>query len=717
MVGFGASDDIVIKISSDIKEALVGIRKVDVAIDKMDANVGKAAAGIRGATGKMVKSFSLLGVVATAAIGGISLVMSKQAGDMEAYMTTLEQLYGSQEVAAEKMKWLLDFAKRTPFELPGLIEATIKLKAYGIDAENVLKGLGDTASAMGKPINMAVEALADAQTGEFERLKEFGIKAVQITAANAEKLGVDMAAIGETALTSTDKFGKQRVDIIDRNNREVITSTLMSIWNDKFAGGMAKQATTLKGMVSNIKDTMFQASLSIMGFDASIGAFRPDSLFVKVKGVVDNVLTYINQIDFETVAAKVEETVNKIVGYLTKLYEDLAPTWDNLQSIFVSIQGIVGDVFGAFASGESGTMTLTDAINTLTGALAKVFAWIDKHPGITKLAVTIGLAAVAFAYIVPIVASVASAVGSLMLFVGSLATAIGGATSVIGAISAVIAVLGGPITVIIALVALLAAAWTTNFFGIRDKTKTVVEFIKKLFLGMVNFLGPLVVNWINSYIKVFNFLIPFLNKAGLNLNEIAELQFTKLEQTVADTATSIESSTEDITDAVKQVETDIDQSVSGAAASYKELGDVSTAASEELTMSMVKAGVSREDLAKRAEEVASGIISPTAMIQAMPGQIGTEPVVRMVDEQKESNRKLEQLDKLENLSTLSEISTKLDSLKIEVNNYVTNVNRSSSSRSSSGGGSLVDSTKDAAETSKNIVSYNPIITPKLSKFF
>ena len=681
----GTIDELVIKIDSDINGALSGIRKVDRAVDKMDAGVGKAATSIRNATGKIVKSFALVGAAATAAIAGMGIAMSKQSADMEAYMTTLEQLYGSQDLAAEKMRWLLEFAKTTPFELPGLIEATVKLKAYGIDAENVLKGLGDTASAMGKPINMAVEALADAQTGEFERLKEFGIKAIQITSANAEKLGVDMAAIGETALTSTDKFGKQRIDIIDRNNREVITSTLMSIWNEKFAGGMAKQATTLKGMVSNIKDTMFQASLSIMGFDAAIGAFRPDSLFAKVKDAVDNVLTSINRIDFGNVGAKIEEIIN-----------NLAPAWDNLRSIFDSLVGIAGDLFGAFSSGESGTASLIDVVNGLTGALAAVFKWIDEHPTVTKLIATIGLAAVAFAYIVPIVTAVVSAVGSLITFVSALAAAIGSATSVIGAITAVIAVLGGPITVIIGLVALLAAAWATNFLGIRDITKNVVDFIKDIFLRMVNFLGPLVANWINSYIKIFNLLIPFLNKAGLDINKIAEVQFTRLEKTVADTATSIEGSAADISGAMKQVETDMELSATGAAKAYEEFGNVSAATSKELTMGMVKAGVTKGDLAKRAEDIASGLITPAGMVNNIPGQIGAEPAIKIVDEQKETNQKLDKLDKLD------EISTKLDKLKIEVNNYVTNNNASRTTSSVSGSGSLVATTKDTKAVSTDL---------------
>lgn len=612
----------------------------------------------------------------------VSDVFARAVGDSKSKMESLSIAMRTVGPTAHSMG--IDIESTTAY-LGTLFDA-------GLRGEQAATGLKGAFGKLAAPTNAAAAALAD----------------IGLTVEDVNPLTHDFTTILETlngaGIDASDMFkifgqeGQASMAALLANTEGV--RELEAALRD--CGGAAedmatKQLDTLKGTLTLLKSAFEGLMISV----GSMAAPAIKDFAVKLKDAIPHIKTLI------------EDGLVK----LKQIIKDLTPTWENLSSIMASAKGIFTDIFIAISGGNTDTKTFTDAINSLTGALAKVFAWIDKHPGITKLAVTIGLAAVAFAYIVPIVAAVGAAIGSLL---GAFATLqlIWMTTATTGAfIGGIIAAIGGPITVIIALVALLAAAWTTNFFGIRDKTKTVVDFIKKLFLGMVNFLGPLVVNWINSYIKTFNFLIPFLNKAGLNLNEIAELQFTKLENTIADTATSIEGSTGDITDAMKQVETDIEQSASGAAASYQEFSNVTATASEELTMSMVEAGVTRKDLAKRAEDVAAGIISPTAMIQAIPGQMGTEPAVRMVDEQKESNRKLEQLDKLENLSTLSEISTKLDSLKIEVNNYVTNVNKSGSSRSSSGGGSLVDSTKDASETSKNIVSYNPIITPKLSKFF
>ena len=368
---------------------------------------------------------------------------------------------------------------------------------------------------------------------------------------------------------------------------------------------------------------------------------------------------------------------------------------------------------------------------------------------------TLVIAAAAFAYIVPIVTGVIAGVSSLVAFVGTLSAAIGGATTVMGAISAAIAVLGGPITLIIAAIALLAAAWTTNFGGIRDKTKAVVDWVIKLFGGMsdkflailgpigwvvlafrhmdvikdivddiisfvtdgfyamINFLSPLLAKWMNAYIKIFNFLVPYLNKAGAGLNTIAELQFDKLERTVADTASSIEGSTKDISDAIGAVETDIGKSATGAAAAYQGLGDAVTATSDEMTATMAYAGVTRKDLARRAEMIASGVIRPAEMVKSIPNQIGAEPMTGVVNEQKTTNQKLDKLDKL------TEISTKLDGLKIEINNYTTN-NVSSGGGFSGGGrgssGTLVGGVKESKKLGDTIPSYK-IYTPSYAANF
>ena len=637
----GTIDELTIKIDSDIKDALSGIRKVDSAVGRMDKSVGKAASSIRKATGKMVKSFAAVGFAVAAMGAVVSTVLLKSAAEEENVSRLTEGLLKSQGESWDELGVSVDTYLKKLERLTGYNDTDLQvsfnsLLSMGMDYQSALKAMTsvtDLAFSKNMDLESSAKLIGKAFVGETGELKRYGI-------------------ILDDSLDASEKFAGL-TDFISTN----LTSA-------------TARTDTFTGKLNVLKNSLL-----------NIGEAKMDKLLDPLSGIIQRIIDQLPTL--ESYVTTAFETMRTTIT-------ELAPTWDNLSSIMDSAKGIFLDIFNAITGGSSDMSTFTNAVNTLTGALSSVFAWIDKHPGITKLAVTIGLAAAAFAYIVPIVTTVVGVVGGLISFVSALALAIGGATSVMGAISAVIAVLGGPITVVIGLVALLAAAWTTNFFGIRDITSKVVDTIKSLFMGMVNFLGPLVADWINNYIKLFNLLVPFLNKAGLDMNKIAEVQFTRLEKTVADTATSIEGSAQDISGAMEQVETDIEQSTTGAMDAYTKMSDVAATTSEELTMSMVKAGVTRSDLAKRAEDIASGLITPSAMVKNIPGPLGTEPALKIVDEQKETNLKLDKLDKLDKLS---EISTKLDKLKIEVNNYVTNNTTSRSTSRSSGGGGLVVSTK------------------------
>ncbi len=72
----------------------------------------------------------------------------------------------------------IGFRGQEPYELAEVNEAFVQLRTRGMDpTKGLLKTLGDTSAAMGQPIMQAVEAVADAVTGENERLKAFGITA------------------------------------------------------------------------------------------------------------------------------------------------------------------------------------------------------------------------------------------------------------------------------------------------------------------------------------------------------------------------------------------------------------------------------------------------------------------------------------------------------------------------------------------------------------
>ncbi|MBF0358857.1 MAG: hypothetical protein HQL70_09635 [Magnetococcales bacterium] len=149
---------------------------------------------------------------------------------------SLKTVTGSTENAKRAMETIKDFAKQTPYDLAQVTQAFIKLKAMGLDANTEsMRSYGNTASAMGKSIMQMIEAVADAATGEFERLKEFGIK------ARSEGNKVSFTFRGVTTT-------------IGKNARE-IEGYLRKIGQVEFAGAMSEQMKTLSGEASNLGDS------------------------------------------------------------------------------------------------------------------------------------------------------------------------------------------------------------------------------------------------------------------------------------------------------------------------------------------------------------------------------------------------------------------------------------------------------------------------------
>lgn len=121
------------------------------------SNVAKSAIGVGAAT------------TGALAIKGTKDMVS-QASSMEQYRNTLNVVMKDNKKAGETFKWAVDYANKTPFETGDIVDGTVKLQSYGLEAQKVLPYIGDMAAAMGKGMDQAVEAVADAQTGELERL-------------------------------------------------------------------------------------------------------------------------------------------------------------------------------------------------------------------------------------------------------------------------------------------------------------------------------------------------------------------------------------------------------------------------------------------------------------------------------------------------------------------------------------------------------------------
>lgn len=199
-------------------------------------NTQQGMKSIRSGLSGVQKAAGLVGV----ALGSIGLAqmasefvrVNKEFQSLEASLTTVT---GSTAAAGAAMKNLEEFAKKTPFQLSEVVDSFIKMKALGLDPSNAaLESFGNTASSMGKSLNQMIEAVADASTGEFERLKDFGI--------TAKQQGDEVT------------FTFQGISTTIRKESSLIQNYLEQIGRVQFAGGSTRQMETLGGALSNLSD-------------------------------------------------------------------------------------------------------------------------------------------------------------------------------------------------------------------------------------------------------------------------------------------------------------------------------------------------------------------------------------------------------------------------------------------------------------------------------
>lgn len=225
------------KLSADVDTLDAALKRNLITTKEANALIGKLqsqAAGGFGAAGGLGDTLGKLGLgvgLAEIATNGVKTIAVFQQLDAQ-----LKTVTGSSGAAAREFVVLQKFAAETPFQLQEVVTAFTKLKALGLDPSiEALRSYGNTASAMGKSLDQVIEAVADASTGEFERLKEFGIMARQ----TGDKVTFTFQGISTTVGKSAGE----------------IEGYLRSIGETKFGNAMAEQSRTLAGAWSNLQDS------------------------------------------------------------------------------------------------------------------------------------------------------------------------------------------------------------------------------------------------------------------------------------------------------------------------------------------------------------------------------------------------------------------------------------------------------------------------------
>jgi tape measure domain-containing protein len=294
-----------------------------------------AAGGAAGdqAGGSFVKGFTghlgtiaKLGAASIAALGvaaaGYGL---KVASENEQAQISFETMLGSAEAANAFLADMKKFAATTPFEFPELQKAASSLISVGVDASKVLpimKNLGDVTSGMGtgsEGVQRATVALqqmsaAGKITGEdLNQLRDAGVPVFDLLTAATGKSKEELAGMAQAG-----KLGKQEFD-------QLMAALESGAGLERFSGLMEKQAQSLSGMISTLKDTLGQ------GLADAVAPALP-----AIKDALGGLSGSLGE-SLKVIGPMLGQVVGVIAQAFTTLMPVVAPVLDTLGGLFATV--------------------------------------------------------------------------------------------------------------------------------------------------------------------------------------------------------------------------------------------------------------------------------------------------------------------------------------------------------------------------------------------
>ena len=261
--------------------------------------------------------------------------------EFEKFEAVLVNTLGSRSEAQKALQLIKDFATETPFSVVELTDSFVRLANQGFrPTRDQMKKLGDVASSTGKDFLQLSEAIIDAQVGEFERLKDFGIR--------ASKEG--------DRVTFTFKEVKTQVDFTASAIRDYIVG-LGDI--EGVTGASLAISETLGGSINNLGDS----------FDS-----LKDALGKELKPILTDVIGLMSTLLETTTEFITSGGIKEFFGNLVSAVNPLVGSFIRARG---EAQGLAKDVIDLALSTEELDKKTKDS-NELSEAQIKVFDSIES---------------------------------------------------------------------------------------------------------------------------------------------------------------------------------------------------------------------------------------------------------------------------------------------------------------------------------------------------
>jgi phage tail tape-measure protein len=341
-------------LSARIGALVKGPRSI-AALERVSYVAGYAIGSLaRGLGGLALRGVGLAATAVTGVLAFLTYGVIKTGATFEVFLAQLESSEGSAAKAKEAFAWVRKFAAETPYNVEQVTEAFVRARKAGIDPYNEgLRAMGDAASGTNKTMLDAVEAIADAQNFQYERLREFNI--------------TSSTKGGAVVFDYMTKSGKEASKTVKKTKID-IQHAIKDIFNEMYGGGMKLRSLTLPGIISNLQDvfTNFQYDIANAGF------------YDKVKSKLQAFLTWTNKITADGTLATWAKKISAALSEMTERAWVFASKikWGEVATDLK----LVGTAIWSIISLLAKAVNLIGKLDTMLRSLPQPPSWVGGGP-------------------------------------------------------------------------------------------------------------------------------------------------------------------------------------------------------------------------------------------------------------------------------------------------------------------------------------------------
>lgn len=304
------------------RQTLGTLDRVGNAVDVLKGNI---AAGFAFSAGFAAFNAGLAAIKA-----GFDTVVgsaSQFSASMEQSQIAFETMLGSAGQARAFLGELAQFARSTPFELPGLTQASQRLLAMGFNAREIvplMRNIGNAAAGLNagqEGIDRMVRALGQMRgmtrvtAEDMNQLTDVGVPAWRVLAESIGRTQAETRKLVEQGLVPAETF----------------IAAFQRFSEVRFGDMMERQSRTMIGALSNIKDLIAQLGST---------AFQP--LFEWVRDLAVRFADFLQSDRAARWAAAVQAAARMVVEALTGLWQAAQPVLSGIGGLFDRFADLMG---------------------------------------------------------------------------------------------------------------------------------------------------------------------------------------------------------------------------------------------------------------------------------------------------------------------------------------------------------------------------------------